>query len=62
MADYIKQVLKILTDNNCYFMRRGKGSHNIWYSPIMHRAFTVVSKIENRHTANGILKDTGINA
>ena len=61
MADYTKQVLKILYDNNCYFIRRGKGSHNIWYSPIMNRPFTVVSKIEKRHTANGILKDAGIN-
>ena len=62
MADYTKQVLKMLSDNNCYFVRRGKGSHNIWHSPIMNRSFTVVTKIENRHTANGILKDAGINA
>ena len=60
MADYTKQVMKILIDNNCCFVRRGKGSHNIWFSPILNRSFTVVSKIENRHTANGILKDAGI--
>ena len=60
MADYTRQVLKLLSDNNCYFVRRGKGSHNIWYSPVMDRPFTVVAKIENRHTANGILKDAGI--
>ena len=60
MADYTKQILKILSDHNCYFVRRGKGSHNIWYSPVMSRSFTVVAKIENRHTANGILKDAGI--
>ena len=62
MADYTKQILKILSDNNCYFVRHGKGSHNIWYSPVMNRTFTVVTKIENRHTANGILKDAGINS
>jgi predicted RNA binding protein YcfA (HicA-like mRNA interferase family) len=61
MADYTQRVLKILTDNSCRFLRRGKGSHDIWYSPIMNRPFTVVTKIENRHTANGILKDAGIN-
>ena len=61
MGNYTKQVLNILSDNGCYFIRRGKGSHNMWYSPIMDRLFTVVSKIENRHTANGILKDAGIN-
>ena len=60
MADYTKQVIKILVDNKCYFVRRGKGSHNIWFSPILDRSFTVVSKIENRHTANGILKDAGV--
>jgi len=61
MANYTNQILKLLSDNGCYFVRRGKGSHNIWYSPIMNRPFTVVEKIENRHTANGILKDAGIN-
>ena len=62
MADYTRQVLKLLSENKCHYIRRGKGSHNIWYSPIMNRTFTVVTKIENRHTANGILKDAGVNA
>ncbi|MCL2202388.1 MAG: type II toxin-antitoxin system HicA family toxin [Defluviitaleaceae bacterium] len=60
MADYTKQVLRLLSDNGCYFLRRGKGSHKMWYSPITNRPFAVVDKIENRHTANGILKDAGI--
>jgi predicted RNA binding protein YcfA (HicA-like mRNA interferase family) len=62
MADYTRQVLHLLAENGCYFVRRGKGSHNIWYSPILNRLFTVVAKIENRHTANGILSDAGIKA
>ena len=60
MADYTKQVINLLTKNGCYFIRRGKGSHKIWYSPLCKRPFTVVDKIVNRHTANGILKDAGI--
>jgi len=60
MADYTKQILNMLSDNGCYFLRRGRGSHKIWYSPIKNRPFTVVDKIVNRHTANGILKDAGI--
>jgi len=60
MADYTKQVLRLLSDNGCYFLRRAKGSHKMWYSPINDRPFVVVDKIENRHTANGILKDAGI--
>ena len=61
MANYTKQVLALLSSHGCYFIRRGKGSHKMWYSPISKRPFTVVDKIENRHTANGILKDAGIN-
>jgi hypothetical protein len=60
MADYTKQVLDLLAKNNCYFVRRGKGSHSMWFSPITNRLFAVVAKIENRHTANGKLKDAGI--
>jgi len=61
MADYTKQVLKLLSDHGCYFLRQGKVSHKMWYSPISKRPFTVVNKIESRHTANGILKNAGVN-
>jgi len=54
---YTKLVLDILSDNGCHFLCRGKSSHEMWYSPINKRAFTVVDRIENRHTANGILWD-----
>ena len=60
MAEYEKKVRKLLLENNCYFERRGKGDHDIWYSPITNRHVTVDSKIKSRHTANKILKDSGI--
>ena len=60
MANYTKQVLELLFANGCYFVRQGKGSHKTYYSPVTKSNFTVVDKIENRHTANGILKDAGI--
>jgi len=60
MAEYEKKVRRLLLDNNCYFERRGKGDHDIWYSPITNRHVTVDSKIKSRHTANKILKDSGI--
>jgi hypothetical protein len=44
----------------CYFVRHGKGDHDIWFSPITKRAVTVDHQIDSRHTANGILKDAGI--
>lgn len=60
MAEYEKQVRNILTLNGCSFVRRGKGDHDIWYSPIIKRHFTVDGKIKSRHTANAIMKQSGI--
>ena len=60
MAEYEKRVRSILKENGCHFVRRGKGDHDIWYSPITNRNFTVDSKIKSRHTANEILKQSGI--
>ena len=60
MADYSPDVKRILRANRCYFHRQGKGDHEIWYSPITNRYFTVDNKILSRHTANGILKQAGL--
>ncbi|MCI9156821.1 MAG: type II toxin-antitoxin system HicA family toxin [Lawsonibacter sp.] len=60
MAEYEKQVRNILTLNGCSFVRRGKGDHDIWYSPITKRTFAVDSRIKSRHTANAIMKQSGI--
>ena len=60
MADYTRQVKQLLFDNGCYFVRRGKGDHNIWFSPVMNRNFTVDGKIKKRSSANETLKDAGI--
>ena len=60
MADYTRQIKKILTDNGCYFMRRGKGDHENWYSPILNRPFTVDRSIKKRTSANKTLKSAGI--
>lgn len=61
MAEYEKAVRDILAENACVFVRRGKGDHDIWYSPITKRHVTVDSKIKSRHTANAIMKQSGIN-
>ncbi len=60
MAEYEKKVRKVLSQNGCSFYRRGKGDHDIWYSPITNRHITVDTKIKSRHTANAILKQSGI--
>ncbi len=61
MAEYEKKVRNILSINGCTFERRGKGDHDIWYSPITKRHVTVDTKIKSRHTANAIMKQSGIN-
>jgi predicted RNA binding protein YcfA (HicA-like mRNA interferase family) len=60
MAEYEKKVRSILNENGCTFVRRGKGDHDIWYSPITQKNITVDNKINKRHTANGIMKQAGI--
>ncbi len=60
MAEYEKEVREILKQNRCTFVRRGKGDHDIWYSPITRRNVTVDTKIKSRHTANAIMKQCGI--
>lgn len=61
MSDYTNAVIDKIQQNGCSFVRHGKGDHNIWYSPITNRNFTVDSKIKSRFTANGIMKQSGIN-
>jgi len=54
MAEYEKKVRKILREYGCYFVRRGKGDHDIWYSPITNRSVTVDGEIKIRHVANAV--------
>lgn len=60
MAEYEKKVLELLKEYGCSFVRRGKGDHDIWYSPITDHNVAVDGKIKSRHTANEILKQCGI--
>ena len=60
MAEYEKKVRIILSKHKCIFSRHGKGDHDIWFSPINEKYFTVDGKIKSRHTANAIMKQAGI--
>lgn len=60
MAEYEKKVREQLRKNGCSFVRHGKGDHDIWYSPITGGHVTVDSRIKSRHTANAIMKQSGI--
>jgi len=49
-----------LKKNGCTSVRHGKGDHDIWYSPITNINITVDGKIKSHHTANEIMKQSGI--
>ena len=59
MANFTLE-LKILRSAGCYFVRQGKGDHEIWYSPITNIHFVVDQEIKSRHTANAVLKQAGL--
>ena len=61
MAEYEKIVRQILKENGCFFVRHGKGDHDIWKSPITNRNVVVAVKIKSKDTANAIMKQSGIN-
>lgn len=57
---FTPELKKRLLEANCYFERAGKGDHEIWYSLITNRRFVVDNTIKSRHTANGVLKQAGL--
>ncbi len=59
MGDYGKLLKKALLEAGCSLVRRGKGDHEIWYSPISKRHVTVDDTM-SRHTANETLKQAGL--
>jgi predicted RNA binding protein YcfA (HicA-like mRNA interferase family) len=54
------ELLRILREAGCFIVRRGKGDHDIWESPISGVRFPVDSKIVSRHMANTVLKQAGL--
>ena len=60
MSDFGPEVRQILAAAGCRFRRHGHGDHDIWFSPISNRCFTVDGKIKSRHTANAVLKQAGL--
>jgi predicted RNA binding protein YcfA (HicA-like mRNA interferase family) len=60
MAEFYRDLVRILQENGCYLVRTGKGSHEIWFSPINNRNVTVPRSTKSRHTANDVLKKAGL--
>ncbi len=60
MAELYRDLVRILQANGCYRVRAGKGSHEIWFSPINNHHVTVPRSTKSRHTANDVLKQAGL--
>jgi hypothetical protein len=60
MPGFTPEVKRLLKDAGCHYDRAGKGDHEIWFSPITNVKFPVDSDIKSRHTANGVLKQAGL--
>lgn len=50
----------MLKVGGCYFVREGRGDHEVWFSPITNRNFLVDHGTRSRHTANESLKQAGL--
>ena len=60
MGDFAPELKTLLREAGCYRVRRGKGDHDIWFSPINGHRFPVDGKIKSRHWANIVLKQAGL--
>lgn len=60
MADFYPQIVALLIAAGCRLVRPGKGSHEIWHSPLTNRNFSLPRTTKSRHTANEVLKQAGL--
>ena len=60
MAAFYRELVKILREHGCRLVRVGKGSHEIWFSPVNGKPFVVPRSTKSRHTANDVLRRPGI--
>jgi predicted RNA binding protein YcfA (HicA-like mRNA interferase family) len=60
MADLYRDLAAALEKGGCWMVRSGKGSHEIWFSPMSGRHITVPRSTKSRHTANEVLKQAGL--
>ncbi|CAL8974764.1 hypothetical protein RHODGE_RHODGE_00491 [Rhodoplanes serenus] len=61
MAPQFDRALReLLKAAECRLVRQGRGSYEIWYSPITKRNFAVPIGIPSRYTANAILRQAGL--
>ncbi len=57
--NWTPRIRRLLLDAGCFFVRQGRGDHEIWHSPKTGR-FMVDNKIKTRRWALITLKKAGI--
>lgn len=57
---FTPELVRVLRDAGCRFVRHGKGDHDIWFSPVSGLHFPVDNAIKSRHTANAVLRQAGL--
>jgi predicted RNA binding protein YcfA (HicA-like mRNA interferase family) len=60
MADYYRDVVRLLREAGFEFKRQGRGDHEIWWNAASGVTVVVDRKLRSRFTANGILKEAGL--
>lgn len=59
-SSFYPQLRAIMLAHGCEFVREGKGSHEIWQSPLSGMRFSVPVTIVAKPTVNAILRQAGI--
>ena len=60
--DNFNNVVKLLLETDgCYFVKRGLGDYDIWFSPVINSHFPIGDLIKSRRHANLILRLSGVN-
>jgi predicted RNA binding protein YcfA (HicA-like mRNA interferase family) len=57
-----RELAALLREHGCQFVRSGKGDHEIWFSPLTRRKFTIPRRLKGEGTLRSILKAAGVRA
>ena len=60
MGGFTRPLKRRLREAGCRPVRKGRGDHEIWFSPISRKHFPVDGDIKSRHTANAVLAQAGL--
>lgn len=60
MADFYRDVIRLLKAGGYEFKRSGRGDHEIWWNPQTREFVVVDRKLKSKITANEILKQAGL--